>query len=313
MTLIACFSSRSPRAAGVACLLLLAACGGTVERAAGGTTTGGTTTTASSSAATSSSGGAGTPAAQVRFANLAASSPGPFDVCADAGPEAGLLAAQGLTLGLGFGEVSSYLAPVPGAAWRLVTPGSPCSEATSVPLAIDWPPGSEGARVTVVPRPSSWGVWAGAYAFVDEPVNDQYGVNLRALDFLGLGPSGSSKTTMTVLQQGAGDPQAAVLFSELAFASVPTLSASGTVTSAGFVHTPYVSVGELVVVPNAYLGPLTFPGDVPIPGGEGNAYGVGSIFLAGAIGDGSARAVVCDDNSPAQGALSSCTVRAPMK
>jgi hypothetical protein len=303
-------------AALVASLAFLNACGGTVERAesgttTGGTTTGGTTTTSSSTgASSSSSGGPVTPAALVRFANFATGAtptPSPFDVCADGGPETPLLAADGLTTGLGFGGVSRYLPQVPGATWRLVSPGSSCAEATANQLAIDWPAGSENARVTIVPRPSQWGTWAGAYAFIDEPANDQYGINVRVLDFIGLAPSSGSGPSMTVYHQGME------LFSELHFASVPTLSGLGTVTSAGFVHTPNVGVGELLVVPNAYVGAITFPANVPIPAGAGNAYGVASIFLGGGLSDGSARAVVCDDSSPGGGGLSSCTVLTPMK
>jgi hypothetical protein len=323
MTTLASSLSLSARGGvAAASLAMLAACGGTVERAAGGTTTGGdttggNTTTASSTGTASSSGSLPVaPAALVRFANLAtapAPGPSPFDVCSDGGGETALLAADGLTTGLGFGGVSRYLPQVSGTIWRLVSPGSSCSEATAEQLAIDWPAGSQDARVTIVPRPSEWGTWASAYAFVDEPVNDQYGINVRVLDFIGLAPSSGSGPSMTVLQQGVADAQPTVLFSELHFASVPTTSPLGGVTSGGFVHTPNIAVGELLVVPNAYVGPLTFPGDVPIPGGSGNAYGVASIFLGGRFDDGSARAVVCDDNSPAEGGLTSCTVLAPMK
>jgi hypothetical protein len=323
MTSIAFSYSCSRRGAvAIASLMLLAGCGGTVERAAsgtatGGTTTGGTTTTTSSTgASSSSSGGPVAPAALVRFANFATAptpAPSPFDVCTDGGAETALLAADGLTAGLGFGEVSPYLPQVPGAIWRLVSPGSSCAEATADQLAIDWPAGSENARITIVPRPSQWGTWAFGYAFIDEPENDQYGINVRVLDFMDLTPSSGSGPSMTVYQQGAGDPQAKELFSELHFASVPTMSLYGSVTAAGFVHTPNIAVGELLVVPNAYVGALTFPANVPIPGGAGNAYGVASIFLGGGWSDGSARAVVCDDNSPAAGGLSSCTVLTPMK
>jgi hypothetical protein len=316
------FSCAPGGAVAVASLVLLAACGGTVERAesgatSGGTTTGGTATTSSSTgASSSSSGGPVTPGALVRFANFATGStptPSPFDVCADGAAETPLLAADGLTTGLGFGDVSRYLPQVPGAIWRLVSPGSSCAEVTATPLAIDWPAGSENARITIVPRPSQWGTWAGAYAFIDEPENNQYGINVRVLDFIGLAPSSGSGPSIPVFHQAMGDPQPEVLFSELHFASVPTMSGLGTVTSAGFVHTPNVAVRELLVVPNAYVGALTFLSNVPIPGGAGNAYGVASIFLGGGLSDGSARAVVCDDSSPGEGGLASCTALTPMK
>jgi hypothetical protein len=248
MNRIACsFSFSSRGGVAVASIALFAGCGGSVERTAsesttGGTTTG-TTTTASTTGASSSSGMSGTPPALVRFANLATPpAPAPFDVCTDTGAETGLLAADGLAEGVVFGSVSRYLPQPAGATWRLVSPGQPCSGVTAFPLAIDWPPGSENARVTVVPRPSAWGTWAGAYAFVDEPKNNQYGINVRVLDFLGLAPSSGSGPTMTVFHQGLGAPQPSVLFSELHFGSVPTISSFGPVTPAGFVHTPDIAV-----------------------------------------------------------------------
>jgi hypothetical protein len=322
MTTLASSLSLSARGSvAAASFAMLAACGGTVERAAsstttGGNTTGGDTTTTSSTGTMPLPGLPVAPPALVRFANLAtapAPGPSPFDVCPDGGGETALLAAAGLTTGLGFGGVSRYLPQVSGTIWRLVSPGSSCSEVTADQLSIDWPADSPNARVTIVPRPSEWGTWASAYAFVDEPVNNQYGINVRVLDFIGLAPSSGSGPSMTVLQQGVADSQPMVLFSELHFASVPAMSPLGSVTSTGFVHTPNIAVGELLVVPNAYVGPITFPGNVPIPAGSGNAYGVASIFLAGRFDDGSARAVVCDDDSPPEGGLSSCTVLAPMK
>jgi hypothetical protein len=81
------------------------------------------------------------------------------------------------------------------------------------------------------------------------------------------------------------------------------------VTAAGFVHTPWVEVGLLRVAPFAYAGPLDTMAPVPVPpGAEGNAYGVASIFVAGGIYDHTGQVIVCADDAPAQGALSSCTI-----
>jgi hypothetical protein len=285
-------------------LALVPACRGKVEKAAasagGGSTTGGS----------SASGGAAptpTPAtASVRFANLSMSLPA-FDVCAGG---AALLAADGLAGGLGFGQVSRYLPSASSAgAWAMVQPGGSCADPSAVPLSIPWPPGSEHGRVTVVPWPSMTGgaPQTTAYAYLDESQNDHYGIDLRVLEFMGW-PSTPGGPSMSVLHQGAGDPMPVMLFWSLTFAAVPTQSSLGAVTPAGFVHTPYSAVGDLTVDANLYIGPMSFPGGVPIPGGQGNAYGIGSIFLAGGFAAGTARAVVCADDSPAVGALSSCTM-----
>jgi hypothetical protein len=193
----------------------------------------------------------------------------------------------------------------------MVPSGGSCTDPSAVPLPITWPAGAENARVTVVPWQTTTGGAAQttAYAFLDEPSNHQYGIDLRVLDFIGW-PSNIGGPTMYVLHQGPGDTQPVTLVSALKFAAVPAQSALGAVTPAGYVHTPYVGVGNLMVVPNLYTEPFSFPGPVPIPGGQGDDYGIGSIFLAGAFTGGMARAVVCSDDSPAVGALSSCTVLA---
>jgi hypothetical protein len=279
---------HAARAAAVL-LALAPTCGGTVETAAGATSGGATTT------------GPAPAPASVRFANLSPQLPA-FDVCTGAG--SALLAADGLAAGLDFGQVSRYL-PASSGAWAMVAPGGSCASPSAVPLPIAWPAGAEHGRVTVVP-------WRGAqettaYAFLDQPENDGYGIDLRVLDFMESPVSGAS---LYVLHQGDGDTAPKTLFSSLTFAAVPTHSALGAVTPAGFVHTPYLAVGDLTVVPDLYIAPVSIPGDVPIPSAQGHAYGVGSIFLAGGFDGGSARAVVCADDAPAAGALSSCTVLA---
>jgi hypothetical protein len=98
------------------------------------------------------------------------------------------------------------------------------------------------------------------------------------------------------------------VFPMLDFAAVPGDSPMGPVTTAGFVHTPYVEVGLRTVSADCAFVPLRTSAAVPTPpGAEGNAYGVGSIFVAGGF-DGSGRVIVCADDAPAQGALSDCTV-----
>ena len=61
-----------------------------------------------------------------------------------------------------------------------------------------------------------------------------------------------------------------------------------------------IELGELHIVPAWVGAPLITAGGVPIPPGEGNAYGVGSVFVAGRALDGSARVVVCIDDLPAE-------------
>jgi hypothetical protein len=295
------FSLRSRSLVTAGMLALVPACGTQVELLAAAGTTGGPTTGVGSTGSGGSPMGA---PGSVRFAHLSTQL-GPFDVCADTT----LFAQDGLAAGLQFGEVSRYYPPPEphGAPWMLVSPsGGSCWDPAAVAIPVVVPPGAEGARVTIVP----WRTVVGGeeqttfFTYVDERVNDHYGIDLRALSFID-GPM------VSVLQQGPGEPQAAVLFSMLAFTEVGTHSDLGEVTPDGFVHTPYVGVSDLDIVPDAYVADVVMPGDVPVPGGDGNAYGIGSIFLAGGIDDGSMRAVVCADDSPPDGARSACTVLSP--
>ena len=278
-------------------LALLPACGGTVEAQSTSGSTG------SSSAA--SSGGPAVGPASVRFANFSTWL-APFDVCAGAAG-GGLLAASGLGGGLAFGQVSRYLPATPGAVWTLVPAGAACSDPAGIPLAIPWPAGADSGRVTVVPWESpSFVPKVKAFAYLDEPLDDQYGINVRVLDFLLYNTQDSAAPGISVSQQGADGAQ---LFQSLHFAAVPTTSQMGPVTAAGFVHTPYVEVGLLEVVPDAYIAPLGTKAPVSVPpGAEGNAYGVASIFVAGGLTDMTARIIVCADDAPAEGALSTCTI-----
>jgi hypothetical protein len=260
----------------------------------------------------SSSGTAMTPAApgSVRFANLS-STLAPFDVCSGDGD--GLLATDGLAQGLVFGQVSRYLPAAPHASWAMVAPGGACSDPSSVPLTIPWPAGAEDGRVTLVPWrvPVDAGEGTLVYAFLDDPSNDQVGINLRVLDFTEMETGIPAAHTSYVMYEGPGDAAPVVLFSELRFAEIPTMSSLGMVSAAGFVHTTDAAVGNLEIVPDLYVAPLSFHGDVPVCGGLGDASGVGSIFVAGPIIGGSARAVICSDDSPPVGALSGCATLAP--
>jgi hypothetical protein len=280
-------------------LALLPACSGAVE------TQSITGSTGSSSAA--SSGGPAVAPASVRFANFSVWLE-PFDVCAGA-EGGGLLAASGLGGGLAFGQVSRYLPAPPGAAWTLVRAGTACSDPAGIALAIPRPVGAETARVTVVPweRPS-FVPQVTAFAYLDEPYNDQYGINLRVLDFLLYNTQDSAAPLISVYIYQQQDP--VQLFSSLQFAAVPSASTMGPVTAAGFVHTPDVEVGRLEVDTSADVhSPLvqtTAPVPVP-PSAQGTGYGVVSIFVAGGLQDKTARVIVCADDSPAEEALSSCT------
>lgn len=302
-----CSSHRARVVVVTAMLALLSACGSQVEGLAAGTTGGPT----SSVGSTGSGGSPMAAPSAVRFAHLSPQL-GPFDVCVDTV----LFAHDGLAEGLHFGEVSRYYPPPEphGAPWMLVSPtGGSCWDPAAVAIPVSLPAGSEGARVTIVP----WRTIVDGeekttfFTYVDEHENDHYGIDLRALSFAVWNPQASDGPMVSVLQQGPGDPQAAVLFSMLAFAEVGTHSDMGEVTPDGFVHTPYVGVSDLDIMPDAYVANVVMPGEVPVPGGDGNAYGIGSIFVAGGIDDGSMRAVVCADDSPPEGALSACTVLSP--
>jgi hypothetical protein len=283
-------------------LALLPACGGTVE-----TQSPIASTSAAGSGGAASSGDPTVGPASVRFANFSAWL-APFDVCAGA-EGGGLLAASGLGGGLAFGQVSRYLPAPPGAVWTLVPAGAACSDAAGIALTIPWPAGAEAARVTVVPwEDPSFEPQVTAFAYLDEPLDDQYGINLRVLDFLLFNTQDSAAPVIGVAQLAGAGQDAAQLFQALHFAAVPTVSPMGPVTAAGFVHTPYVEVGLLAVSPDAYVGPLETTAPVPVPpGAEGNAYGVASIFVAGGITDMTARVIVCADDAPAEGGLSRCT------
>jgi hypothetical protein len=298
---------RLPEAISAAALLaLFPACHGTVVDAASSANG---SSGAGASAASSSSSSSGTPTnpgAGVRFANLSTAL-APFDVCWGMG--SGLLAAAGHTEGLQLGEVSSYLLPAaPGAPWSLVPPGGSCGDPSAVSLPIAWPPGAEQGRVTVVPwRTTTNGTpETTAYAYLDEPMNDMYGINVRALSFV-VYQSSSPGATLSV-ELGASPSNLAFIFEGLAFAEVPSTSPAGPLTAAGFLHTPYTGVEGLMILPNAYVGPLMSPAPIAVPPGpEGNAYGVASIFVAGIVYGGPLHATVCDDDTPGQGGLSACT------
>lgn len=294
---------------------LLPACAGTVETSQSSTGSSGATgaagtTGATGSSSAASSGGPSVGPASVRFANLSVPL-APFDVCAGA-QGGGLLAAEGLGAGLAFGQVSRYLPAPAGTTWTMVPAGAACVGPAGVALEIAWPVGADSGPVTVV-------VWnrpafvkeIKAFAYLDEPLNQQYGINLRVLDFLQFNVQDSAAPAINVSQLGETqpDPMPTQLFPALQFAAVPTTSPMGPVTAAGFVHTPWVQVGLLEVFPEAYAGPLQTTAPVPVPpGAEGNAYGVGSIFVAGGIYDHTGRIIVCADDAPPQGALSSCTI-----
>jgi hypothetical protein len=302
-------SSRLLRALVVSALGLLPACQASVEEAAGAGSTGDPGTSASSS---SGSGGGPEPVAEgkaaLRFAHLSPTI-GAFDVCAGkAGP---LLAAAGLGEGLSFGQVSRYLpAAAPADAWILVPAGAGCADPAGTALDIPWPAGAPDRRVTVVPfRSMAGGVETlTVYAYLDEPRNDHYGINLRVLDFAVYKTESSVGASIGALLIGPGEQGITELFPHLDFAAVATESPMDEVTAAGFVHTPFISVGPLRIVPNAYTEPFETSTDVPIPpGDEGNAYGVASIFVAGGLYDHEARIIVCADNAPPEGGLSRCT------
>ena len=89
------------------------------------------------------------------------------------------------------------------------------------------------------------------------------------------------------------------------------MTAAALLSAAGEVYADQIELGELHIVPAWVGAPLITAGGVPIPPGEGNAYGVGSVFVAGRALDGSARVVVCIDDLPAEEALSGCTVLTP--
>lgn len=301
------------RALVVSALVLLPACQASVEEATSAGSTGDPGTSASSSSSSSSSSGGdaepvGEGKAELRFAHLSPKI-GAFDVCAGkAGP---LLAAAGLGAGLSYGQVSRYLpAAAPGEAWILVPAGAGCADPAGSTLSIAWPLGAQHGRVTVVPfRSMQGGVEVlDVYAYLDEPRNDQYGINLRVLDFAVYKEGSSLGATIHASLIGPGAQEITELFPQLDFAAVATESPMDEVTAAGFVHTPFISVGLLRIIPDAYTEPLETSEEVAIPAGEeGNAYGVASIFVAGGLYDHKARIIVCADNAPPEGALSRCT------
>ena len=120
------------------------------------------------------------------------------------------------------------------------------------------------------------------FAYLDQPINDQYGINLRVLDFL-TNPDNPQAPTVTVdvLERSVGEQAPSPLFWSLAFGALPEASPMGEVSAAGYVHKPQIELGELHIVPAWVGAPLITAGGVPIPPGEGNAYGVGSVFVAG--------------------------------
>jgi hypothetical protein len=120
-------------------------------------------------------------------------------------------------------------------------------------------------------------------------------------------PSSFPGATLTV-ELGASPGSLNPTFEGVAFAQVPSMSLAGPLTAAGFLHTPYTGVEGLMILPNAYVGPLMLPAPIAVPPGpEGNAYGVASIFVAGVVYGGPLHATVCDDDTPGQAGLSSCT------
>ena len=292
------------------------ACGGTIEIAdssaasSGSGSGGGGAGGGGTSSATTGSGA--TPlGAFVRVAHLS-SQLAPFDLCGGATSDEPLLAAAGLAGGLEFGQVSRYLTGVPlASSLKLVPAGASCADPAGVSLTIPWPKGfdSSDARLTIVPFRTVTDEIdeLAAYAYLDEPINDGFGINLRALNFLQINQVSELKPALDLAHRSLGGQGWDELFTTLEFAAVPSVSPVGAVTEAGFVHTPYVAVGALRAVALLEGGQLETTEDVAIPGGM-NAYGVGSIFAAGAFFTVPARLIVCADNAPPDGALSRCEV-----
>ena len=52
-------------------------------------------------------------------------------------------------------------------------------------------------------------------------------------------------------------------------------------------------------------------GKFDVPSGDGNAYGVTSVFLVGTVSAADLRAIVCGDNAVGKGGLGACLAMSP--
>ena len=161
--------------------------------------------------------------------------------------------------------------------------------------------------MTIVPfRPAGEkGDELGAFAYLDEPHNDGFGINLRVLNFLEVYGEHVWHEPIAVHHESIGQGSWDGLFSNLPFAAVPSASPLGPVSPKGFVHTPFVNIGVVHVIPFVESGEYVTTEEVAIPG-ETNGYGVASLFVAGAFFDEPGYVVVCADSAPPEGALSRC-------
>ena len=60
-----------------------------------------------------------------------------------------------------------------------------------------------------------------------------------------------------------------------------------------------------------WLPEIAARGTVSVPSGDGNAYGVASVFLVGSLVGGDVRAVACGDNATGTSGLGDCIVLSP--
>lgn len=265
-------------------------------------------------------------AASLRVAHVDPGSPA-LDLCigtlgadgAVAYDEAPLLAALGRPQGVVYTEVSTYVPIVTGRVVRFVVAGAGCAQAAKgalgaaaterLTLDAGAPFGHLAPRLTIAPsrRVGEGGAIVSAVGFVDEPENEQYGIHIRTLSFA----HADAFEPAAAVDLADVDPFGATVtwFDALAYATPPTHSPVGKVSPRGFLWRPEIQLTDLAI----RAGGATFAtkGKLDVPSGDGNAYGVASVFLTGDLATGDVRAIACGDNAIGVGGLGACVVMAP--
>lgn len=300
----------------------LAGCNGQVELQGGSSSGPASSSSSSASSSSSSSSSSGEPLAEgeavtVRLANL-----GPYfnalDLCVGhaqpdgAGFPSGLaLAAAGRPQGVNNKEVSAYVAARTGSVIRVVNAGSSCDEAAALFPDIQVPASVLSShlapRFTVIPlvdsvetgNPTISTQWLAA--FEDEPENPHYGTRVRALQVMSQFWKGD---TSIVVDDVFGEPK--VWYETLSYGAPATHSPLGEVSAAGFFGPWSGELGKLRVVQEGTI--LQTNASFSIPPGDGNAYGVASVFISAGGAYVLPSIIACADNAPPVNGLSACSI-----
>jgi hypothetical protein len=223
-----------------------------------------------------------------------------------------LLASAGRPQGLAYTEVSTYVPTLTGRFVRVVAAGTDCSQPSTAPawqLAPGPPHGHLAPRFTIAPvrAVGEGGALVRTAGFVDEPENDQYGIHVRTLSFVRTAVDADAGPVEVAGVDALGN--ALTWFPALTYGALSTASPLGMVSPRGFLWRPETEVRDLRITAGEVL--VATKGKLAVPSGDGNAYGVASVFLVGSLVASDVRAVACGDNATGTGGLGDCIVLSP--